>query len=370
MEQGEFELAARVWLTLKQEPYWTPSTAAARLGFPLSLENLASQELALAQYRRAEATFVSRLSALNALEQRVAEPDWVRTLIQTFAGESLGSEDGVSALERWQQELGHTDWLEWLSTEEVNELLIDWRELRAEQDWLDSLPERLGALEQVAEERTRRGREAQELLITEDRLGERDRKLAQLNALAARLNRFAAEPPQLDWAWMQEIGTTAERQLLSDLEQKAQLAATHLEEPERASWLRRIERLQGVTLWEQTLEHATRVQTRRQALADNRTALASLDDSLSRLNAAEEQFTQTVGIDFARFRQRADGLQLAVGDALRDREQRLALAIQRGMRQEMAQVQSYLLVARVAIARTTDQLAGTVPGPGEQEPGE
>ena len=51
MDNGDYELAARVWLTLRQQDYWTPSTAAARLGYPLTLEQLASRELALQQYR-------------------------------------------------------------------------------------------------------------------------------------------------------------------------------------------------------------------------------------------------------------------------------------------------------------------------------
>ena len=37
MDQGDFELAARIWLTLKEQKYWTPSTAAARMGFPMTL---------------------------------------------------------------------------------------------------------------------------------------------------------------------------------------------------------------------------------------------------------------------------------------------------------------------------------------------
>lgn len=370
MEQGEYELAARVWLTLKQEPFWTPSTAAARLGFPLSLENLASRELALTQYRRAEATFVNRLDALSSLERRVTDPQWVRTLIETFAGDSLQTAEAAAALERWQDELGHTDWLEWLATEPVNELLKDWRDLRDEQAWLSQLPGELDALEEVALEQVRRGQVAQQLLVTDDRIGARDRSLVQLTDLAQRLAQFAEVAPDRQWGWMQEIGTEEERALLTDLEAKVALVSEHMQEPERSRWLHRIARLQGVTFWQQTLEHSSRLQQRRRALAENRDLLATLDGSLLRLDRAEDVFTAGVGIDFARLRDRSVQLGETVAVAITDREQRLAGEIQRGMRQEMAQVRRYLLVARVAIARTTDQLALGTNETAQQEPGQ
>ena len=359
MAEGEFELAARVWLTLKQEPYWTPSTAAARLGFPLSLENLASREMALAQYRRAEATFVSRLSALDELQQRLSDRSWVQSLIATFSLEQgLASSNGLAALEQWRSELGHTDWLEWLATEEVNELLEDWRSLRNEQQWLGEMPDALAALEQVSLEQQRRRQQARQVLVVEDRLGERERQAAWLDAMDTRLKLLAAEAPRLDWDWMHELGTPDERALISELETKARLVETHFQDAEAQRWLARIARLQGVLLWEQTVTHATRLQRRRTELMANRELLASLDDSIDRLNLAEETFTATVALDFARLLEETDRLSNAVAAALIDREERLAYELREGVRREMAQVQRYLLTARVAIARTTDQLAG------------
>ncbi|MEM6708622.1 MAG: hypothetical protein AAF648_07530 [Pseudomonadota bacterium] len=358
MGAGEYELAARVWLTLKQEPYWTPSTAAARLGFPLSLENLASQERALAQYQRAESVFTNRLASLTSLEQRLAEPGYVRSLIATFASGDLSSEAGREALEQWRTELGHTDWLEWLATDRVNELLVDWRALREEEQWLSALPQRLSALEQVAGERQRRGAEARRLLVDENRLGARVDSEAALDRLDQRLAALAAEEPRLDWTWMAELGNADERELLEDLEQKAQLVAQHFTGDEAARYQRRIDRLRGVVLWDQTLTHATRLQARRGQVRANRELLATLDESLGRLQSAEQSFVDTVGIDFARFSAETDRLRDSVALAIQSREEQLALELRGGMRREMAQVGQYLLVTRVAIARTTDQLAG------------
>ena len=46
-----------------------------------------------------------------------------------------------------------------------------------------------------------------------------------------------------------------------------------------------------------------------------------------------------------------------MGRALNDREVALAGEIRRGMAREMQEVQQYLLVTRIGIARATDELA-------------
>ena len=85
MDNEDYQLAARIWLTLQNQQYWTTSTATARLGFPISLENLASREMALAQYRNAEASFEARLASLNALSQQSEDPSWVRGILNVFS---------------------------------------------------------------------------------------------------------------------------------------------------------------------------------------------------------------------------------------------------------------------------------------------
>ena len=131
-----------------------------------------------------------------------------------------------------------------------------------------------------------------------------------------------------------------------------------MEPAEARRWLDRIRRLQGVVLWDQAYTHATRLQERRSKLAALRAELGTLDDSIARLSGAEAQFAETVVADFSRLRSESARLGEAVALAITDREERLAMELREGVRREMARVQRYLLTARVAIARTTDQLAG------------
>ena len=86
MDNGDFPLAARIFMTLTEESHWTPSTASARLAFPMSLEQMASLELALAQYRLAEDAFEARLTELDELSRRAEDPAWVGGLLKVFAG--------------------------------------------------------------------------------------------------------------------------------------------------------------------------------------------------------------------------------------------------------------------------------------------
>ncbi|MEM1232340.1 MAG: hypothetical protein AAGI15_17520 [Pseudomonadota bacterium] len=364
MDQGEYELAARIWLTLKDEPYWTPSTAAARLGFPLSLENLASQELALAQYRRAEQTFEARLTALDTLSNRAQDPGWVRELLYTFSTPGVDEADRSALMERWQEELGHTDWLEWLASETVHGLLLDWRALLDEKVWLDGVPENLAALEQVATEQRRRSQQARALLHEEELLLQRDVLQVQLGELDVRLDTLRGVEPDLQWAWMHEIGTPAERELLEQLKTMSEQIGRYFEPADQARWQARIDRLRGVLLWDQTVEQATRLQSLRRTVSDTAAVLADVDTRIARVQAAERQFVAGVETNFTELAERAGTVREQVAQAIGEREERLALELQRGMQQERAQVRQYLLVTRVAIARTADQLAGVGPDAG------
>ena len=82
-----------------------------------------------------------------------------------------------------------------------------------------------------------------------------------------------------------------------------------------------------------------------------------VDARVQRVQNAEDHFTAGVATDFHAFAQRADVIAARVDQALNGREEMLAAEIRRGMQREMLEVQEYLLVARIAIARATDQLA-------------
>ena len=59
-------------------------------------------------------------------------------------------------IERWQAQLGHTDWLEWLAEDGIHQALQQWRELEGMDDWLKQMPDRVGALKEVSVEVQRR----------------------------------------------------------------------------------------------------------------------------------------------------------------------------------------------------------------------
>lgn len=383
MGQGEYELAARIWMTLRDEPYWTPSTAAARLGFPISLEHLAVQDaatqdsagaaanrsptrnMALQQYRRAESTFEARLTALDSLSERARDPEWIRALLETFSTPDADEQAQADLMLRWQQELGHTDWLEWLASETVHGLLSDWRSLLSEQQWLSQVPEQLEALEQVAGEQRRRGARAKEMLYENQLLQHREQLSAQLGDLNGAIGTLSGVAPQMDWEWMLEIGTAEERRTLTRLQAMQTQVTERYTGADRQKWLERINRLKGTILWQQTTEHASRLQALRSTAGEAAQMLASVDESLERVQNAEAQFVAGVETNFVLLADRVEEAQAAVAGAVADREEQLAREIRRGMRNEMLQVRQYLLVTRIAIARTTDQLALALP-PGEQ----
>lgn len=64
-----------------------------------------------------------------------------------------------------------------------------------------------------------------------------------------------------------------------------------------------------------------------------------------------------VETDFLAFNDRAVELRRNVDTALDHREVALAHELRRGMAREMQEVQKYLLITRIGIARATDQLS-------------
>ena len=86
-------------------------------------------------------------------------------------------------------------------------------------------------------------------------------------------------------------------------------------------------------------------------------SVAGIDASISRVAVAEENFVSGVGTDFAAFVARASHISAQVDRAQARREVALANAIRSRLQDEMQEVNEYLLVARIAVARATDQLA-------------
>lgn len=360
MDTQDYELAARIWLTLQNQDYWTSSTAQARIAFPMSLEQLASREMALTQYRAAEQSFETRLALLTDLSRRAEDPTWVGGLLMVFSEsdrQTAGFDRQADLMQRWEEQLGHTDWLEWLATEETHQVLLEWRELLGMREWLSELPAELAAFQEVSAEQRRRGAEAKRLLEDEALLAHRQALQAEVDRQANVLRELEASAPERNLAWMGQLATAEERALLDELAGMRLQVGTHMSGREQAAWHRRVDRLEGAVFWQIADSRAGRIRELEKDHRDSVAVLADVDARIVRVANAESEFVAGVETDFLAFADRAEVITADVSRALNDREMALAGEIRRGMAREMREVQQYLLVTRIGIARATDALA-------------
>lgn len=357
METEDYELAARIWMTLENQDYWTSSTAQARIGFPVALEKLASQDMALVQYRSAERSFENRLAVLSDLNSQADDPGWVRGLLLVFSAPDRDAERMNQIMDRWEDQLGHTDWIEWLATEDTHEVLLEWRELLGMQDWLDQLPGELAAFDEVATERRRRAAQARTLLHDDQLLNNRELLNEQIIEQSADLADLRSATPQPTSDWMSKLGDVEQRELIEKLEAMELLIRVGMTPAEQQRWLARLNRLKGVVFWQLVDSSAVRLRELERNLKENRLTLADVDGRIAEVRSAEVEFSATVETDFLLFSDRARDIAAQVDQARQNRELALAAELKRGMQREMREVQQYLLVTRIAIARATDQLA-------------
>ena len=359
MARNDHELAARIWLTLLKRQGWSASHAAAYLGLPISLEGLTSPAHALDRYRDAEGAFEARLAALQSATQRAGDPGWVDALLAAFAQPDdrlrhrrLGSLD---------LGLGAETWLRWLAGEDLHQVLMEWRELSAMSAWLERLPPRVTAYQEVTRERRRRAAAARALLDDEALLGRRDALAAAVTSQTERLAALREAPPRPDEAWMLPLASDAERALLADLGAKAALVERRMSGAEQARFAARLRRLHGLVFWQIADDRSARLRTLEKALAANRALLDDADARIERLARAESRFAAGVETDFLALTARADAVAERVDRALNGRRAVIVQALERGLEREVAETRRYLLAARIAVARATDQLATASP---------
>ncbi|MCZ6655721.1 MAG: hypothetical protein O7C67_00350 [Gammaproteobacteria bacterium] len=356
MDNEDYQLAARIWLTLQNQDYWTTSTATARLGFPVSLENLASRDMALTQYKNAEASFEARLASLNALSRQSEDPAWVRGILKVFSAPERDAGQMSIVMQKWQEQLGHTDWLEWLSTERVHKVFMQWRELEGMDVWLGHLPATIAAFEELSQEQRRRGAAARSLLVDNALLSNRDVLIERSSDIANRLRALDAQQSSPDQAWMLMLANDEEAELiLKFAEMRAKVE--RMQATDQVKWLQRIDRLNGVLFWTLVIERSDRIRAMQRKLNDNNLLLQDVDQRIARVQGAEQRFVAGVATDFLSFVDRANAISAQVRTARDRRQLMLAQEIKAGMQREMRQVEQYLLVTRIGIARAADQLA-------------
>ena len=356
MDNEDYQLAARIWLTLQNQDYWTTSTATARLGFPVSLENLASREMALTQYRNAEASFEARLASLNALSRQSEDSEWVRGILKVFSAPERDAGQMANVMQKWQEQLGHTDWLEWLSTERVHKVFMQWRELEGMDVWLGHLPATIAAFEELAHEQRRRGAAARSLLVDNALLSSRDVLAKRSGDIADRLRALDAQQPSPDQAWMLMLASDEEAELILEFAEMRS-KVERMQATDQVKWHQRIDRLNGVVFWTLVIERSDRIRAMQRKLNDNNLLLQDVDQRIARVQGAEQRFVAGVATDFLSFVDRANAISAQVRTARDRRQLMLAQEIKAGMQREMRQVEQYLLVTRIGIARAADQLA-------------
>lgn len=359
MERQDHELAARIWLTLLKRPGWSAGHATAHLGLPMSLEGLASPSHALDRYREAEQAFEGRLVALQSAAVRAREPAWVDGLLTAFA-----ERDDTLRRQRLgglDQGLGAETWLHWLAGEDVHRVMVEWRELSDMAAWLTRLPPRIEAFEEITRERRRRAGAARALLNEDTLLGRRAALAETVAGLAADLDTLTREPARMDAPWMLSLATDAERTLVDQLDAMATLVDAHMSGQERDRYAARVKRLQGLVFWTIADDRSARLRTLAKSLDANRALLADVDARIERLSRAESRFAAGVETDFLALSARAGDVAGRVDDALAGRRAVIVQALERGLEREVAQTRQYLLAARIAVARATDQLAAATP---------
>jgi tetratricopeptide (TPR) repeat protein len=356
MDNGDYELAARIWLSLKNQATWSESSATAQLGLPMSLEHMSSRGLALTHYRAAEATFEGRLAELQTVASRAEDPVWVGGLLQVFARPSTDSKPS-DVMDEWQRTLGHTDWLEWLAAEDVQELLLQWRELHAMADWLNALPDELTTFDALETEQRRRAASARELIAQQGFLDRRAKLAQSLSQSRARIDVLTHEVPERTATWMLSLANADEAKLLESLAAKRAVLMKTPNDASRAGLLARIDYLEGTVFWSLVEERQTRLRDAEKQAAEAEAMLAEIDAKITRVARAEQALAQGVQVDFLAFQGRADAIRNEVAVAIAQRETRLADQIRAGIHREMAQVERQILVTRIAIARATDHLA-------------
>ena len=179
----------------------------------------------------------------------------------------------------------------------------------------------------------------------------RERKRLELTAEA-----LSSVEPEPKAEWMRRLASADELRTLDELD-ALRAALVQLPAEQRKHLERREARLRGALFFGQVRELSERRRALTRRSAELQELTAAIDARAERLEHAEARYTQTVAADFSTFARRAESVRALVDGARDNAEERLAREIRNGMQREMEEVAQYLLVARIAIARATDQLA-------------
>ena len=363
MQDQDPYTASRIWQMLKQEQNWTTSSANAYLGLPMSLELLSgngsvTHALVLQAFRDAEKRFEGRLDTLQRVSHQAGNIEWVNNFLSAFSEPPGGKVEKGQALEKWREEVAYADWLEWLSSESIHGLLSDWSELRQMREFLETIPGNLEALDEAAKEIKRRATVAGVLLQQEEGVAGKRKLLAeQITRMQSRISNLESDQVVFTADWMSSIASVKQATFAHRLSGMHEAASTEPDEQYRLEYYQRIKRLQGLLFFELVEGKPARLHVLKKELKASSREMEKLDEAQARLSQAKGNYDQGLAISFGQFRKRAGILDSQVDTALRNRQELLAREIRSGMQREIQRLEQFLLVARIAIARTTDLLA-------------
>jgi len=355
MEDGDFALAGRVWLTLLRGDPPAAVRETARLAYPLCLEQVSSPTAALEAFRAAEASFVGRMNALRELRRRAEAPSWAARVLPVVAADRWPKPDDVEA-RAWQEMLGRAGWPSWSNIEAVQDIAIAWRSAVAAIDWLDTVPVEVSALTPIATERRRRASIADAPIdhVLPERLATVEAAWTRTQTRAAAL---VALEPQRTLEWMTPLANVDQRRQLAMLAE-LRTRARNVNEPSARSELdHRIDRLEGILLFDLDRDARQAGDAVQAAAAATTDALRSGERQIRALRDAKADISQHASPDFDKLGRRATELRVRA-DALRARSEGafrdLALA---RIESEVAAAERQLRLTRIGIARTTDRVA-------------
>jgi hypothetical protein len=160
--------------------------------------------------------------------------------------------------------------------------------------------------------------------------------------------------------WMAALAAPEEAQLIArvaDMRRVLERAVAAGKNDKTQGIEDRLARVEGLVFWQIADDSSGRVRKLARASRANKELLADIDSRVVRVETAEHNFAVGVQTDFFTFQTRADSIASAVTKAKATREGMLSAQLRSGIRKERAQVEKYLLLTRIAIARAMDQIA-------------
>ena len=317
MDNGDYELAARIWLSLKKDAYWSESSATAQLGFPMSLEHMSSRELALTQ-----------LSSGRGDLRRTPFRTSNRCRARRRSGVGRRTAAGVCATGRRRQ---HRQRHERVAADARPHRLARVARDRGRAGTAAAVARTArdaGVAERICRtnsrrsmrlsvEQRRRAAAARELIDTRGLRERREHAAQTLAEMRARVDALAAATPERTSEWMLALANADEAKLLEWSERQARAADADA----RRCDTRAAARARRTISKGSCSGISSRIESTRLRAVENETTqtaeqLAEIDAKLARVARAEDVLAAGVQTDFLAFQTRADAITREVAVAI------------------------------------------------------